>query len=132
MVFVILLRGVLSLLGHGTWTALLASVLFREGRERHFRLKGKVLGAYVLVVVLHGLWDGLPGFISAVLSPGLDVLFGQAAGRGWPGALACGGVGVKPRVWLKSRQARARHERRPSNPHSALSATSVWASDVSA
>jgi RsiW-degrading membrane proteinase PrsW (M82 family) len=87
MVFVILLRGVLSLLGHGTWTALLASVLFREGRERHFRLKGKVLGAYVLVVVLHGLWDGLPGFISAVLSPGLDVLIGQAA---------VGGLGLFP------------------------------------
>jgi RsiW-degrading membrane proteinase PrsW (M82 family) len=77
-VFVTLLRGILSPLGHGTWTAILASVLFREGKETRFRLNWKVLAAYFVVVVLHGLWDGLPGLIAALLSPGFDVFIGQA------------------------------------------------------
>jgi RsiW-degrading membrane proteinase PrsW (M82 family) len=75
---VTLLRGILSPVGHGTWTAILASVLFRESAAGRFRINGKVLGAYLTVVILHGLWDGLPGVVSAVLSPGLDVFIGQA------------------------------------------------------
>ncbi len=78
MVGVTLLRGILSPIGHGTWTAILASVLFRESAARHFRINGKVVRAYLTVVILHGLWDGLPGVVSAILSPGLDVLIGQA------------------------------------------------------
>jgi RsiW-degrading membrane proteinase PrsW (M82 family) len=77
-VLVTLLRGILSPLGHGTWTAILASVLFRESKAGRFRITLRVLGAYLLVVVLHGLWDGLPNVISALLSSGLDVFIGQA------------------------------------------------------
>ena len=95
-VFVTLLRGILSPLGHGTWTAILASVLFREGREQRFRLNWQVLGAYLLVVVLHGLWDGLPGFIAALLSPGLDVFIGQAV---------VGGLGLWI-LWRRWREAK--------------------------
>lgn len=84
-VFVTLLRGILSPLGHGTWTAILASVLFRESQERDFRLNWKALGAFLLVVVLHGLWNSLPGVIAAFLSQGLGVLIGQAV---------VGGVGM--------------------------------------
>ncbi len=72
------LRGILSPIGHATWTAILASVLFRESAARRFRINGKVVGAYLTVVILHGLWDGLSGVVSAILSPGLDVLIGQA------------------------------------------------------
>jgi RsiW-degrading membrane proteinase PrsW (M82 family) len=78
MVGVTLLRGILSPVGHGTWTAILASVLFRESAAGRFRINGKVVGAYLMVAVLHGLWDGLPGVVSAVLSPGFDVFIGQA------------------------------------------------------
>jgi RsiW-degrading membrane proteinase PrsW (M82 family) len=78
MVGVTLLRGILSPVGHGTWTAILASVLFRESAAGHFRINGKVVGAYLTVAVLHGLWDGLPGVVSAILSPGFDVFVGQA------------------------------------------------------
>jgi RsiW-degrading membrane proteinase PrsW (M82 family) len=77
LVGVTLLRGVLSPVGHGTWTAILASVLFRES-GRHFRIDRDVLLTYLLVVVLHGLWDGLPQVISSVVSSGLDVMIGQA------------------------------------------------------
>ena len=71
---VTLLRGVLSPLGHGTWTAILAGVLFRETRKRRFRLDRAVVGAYLTVSVLHGLWDGLPGLLNRFLAPGADVL----------------------------------------------------------
>lgn len=78
MVGVTLLRGILSPVGHGTWTAILASVLFRESAAGRFRINGKVMGTYLTVAILHGLWDGLPGVVSAILSPGLDVFIGQA------------------------------------------------------
>ena len=75
---VTLLRGILSPLGHGTWTALLAAVLFREAKNGHFRLNLKVVGAYLTVVVLHGLWDGLPSLMSVLPLPGLDFFIGEA------------------------------------------------------
>jgi protease PrsW len=75
---VTLLRGLLSPVGHGTWTAILAGVLFRETARRRFRIDRSVVGAYLTVVVLHGLWDGLPGFLVAITVPGLDVLIAQA------------------------------------------------------
>jgi RsiW-degrading membrane proteinase PrsW (M82 family) len=76
---VTLLRAILSPVGHGTWTAILASVLFRESRAGRFRINLKLIGAYLLVSILHGLWDGLPALITAVLGSGLDVFVGQAA-----------------------------------------------------
>ena len=45
-VAVTLIRGLLSPLGHGTWTAILASVLFRESRDGHFHIDLQVIGAY--------------------------------------------------------------------------------------
>lgn len=77
-VFITLLRGLLSPIGHGTWTAILTSVLFRESREGHFRLNAKVIGAYLTVSILHGLWDGLPGLITALFGAGLDVFVAAA------------------------------------------------------
>src|SRR5690242_583498 len=77
LVVVTLLRGLLSPVGHGTWTAILASVLFREGTSSRFRVNGAVIGAYATVVVLHGLWDGLPPLIEAITGSGTDVLIGQ-------------------------------------------------------
>jgi RsiW-degrading membrane proteinase PrsW (M82 family) len=97
MVGVTLLRGILSPLGHGTWTAILASVLFRESAAGHFRINGKVIGAYLTVAVLHGLWDGLPVVVSAIFSPGLDVFIGQAV---------IGGIGlfILWRRWSEARR----------------------------
>jgi RsiW-degrading membrane proteinase PrsW (M82 family) len=81
---VTLLRGLLAPLGHGTWTAILAAVLFRESAPGHFRINLKVFSAYLTVVVLHGLWDGLPIIMSAFFSSGLDIFTGQSlvAGTG--------------------------------------------------
>jgi RsiW-degrading membrane proteinase PrsW (M82 family) len=52
------LRGVLAPLGHGTWTAIVASVLFRETRRGRFRVDPAVVGAYLVAALLHALWDG--------------------------------------------------------------------------
>ena len=93
---VTLLRGILSPIGHGTWTAILASVLFRESREGHFRINAKVIGAYLTVSVLHGLWDGLPQAISVIFAPGLDVFIGQLI-------VAFAGLFI---LWLRYREAR--------------------------
>ncbi|MGI5286378.1 PrsW family intramembrane metalloprotease [Nonomuraea polychroma] len=54
------LRAVLAPVGHGLWTALLGGALFatasrsRSGRPR---LRPPVVGWYVVVVLLHALWD---------------------------------------------------------------------------
>ena len=56
------LRSILMPIGHGLWTAILGGVLFaaaaRFGRPR---LTGAVLGWYVLVALLHALWDASQG-----------------------------------------------------------------------
>jgi protease PrsW len=54
------LRGLLAPLGHGTWTALLAAVLFRDSTADRFRLTAGVIGTYLGVSALHALWDMFP------------------------------------------------------------------------
>ena len=55
---VLLLRGFLSPAGHAAWTGFLCAVLWRE-RERHGRVtvNWQVIGAFILAVVLHTLWN---------------------------------------------------------------------------
>jgi RsiW-degrading membrane proteinase PrsW (M82 family) len=55
---VFLLRGFLSPAGHAAWTGFLCAVLWRE-RERHGRVtvNWQVIGAFILVVALHTLWN---------------------------------------------------------------------------
>lgn len=72
-----LLRGLLSPIGHGTWTAILAGVLFRESQAGRFRINRRVWGAYLTVATLHGLWDGMPTLTAMFLMPGLDFFVGQ-------------------------------------------------------
>ncbi len=73
-VAVTLIRGLFSPLGHGTWTAILASVLFRESSCCNFRINLHVIWAYLLVSILHAMWNGLPLVFSSVLSEGLAVI----------------------------------------------------------
>jgi RsiW-degrading membrane proteinase PrsW (M82 family) len=62
-VTIMLIRGVLSPFGHGTWTAILASVLFQPASGKIGRRVGQVLLTFLGVVLLHALWDGLPSLI---------------------------------------------------------------------
>ena len=44
--------------GHGLWTAIVGGTLFAAAARRgRLRLTGGVVGVYLLVAVLHGLWD---------------------------------------------------------------------------
>jgi protease PrsW len=52
-----LTRSVLAPFGHGLWTAILGGVLFREARGGRFRYNGAVIRTYLLVSLLHALWD---------------------------------------------------------------------------
>ena len=54
-----LLRGILTPVGHGLWTAILGGVLFRAAsRHGRLRITGAVVAWYVVISLLHGLWDG--------------------------------------------------------------------------
>jgi RsiW-degrading membrane proteinase PrsW (M82 family) len=96
-VFVTLIRGLLSPVGHGTWTAILAGVLFRESGPKHFRLNLKVVGAFLTISVLHGLWDGLPGLITTFVSSGIDVIIGQSI-------VAAIGLFILWRLWHQAKR----------------------------
>jgi len=57
-----ILRGVLTPVGHGLWTAIVGGALFGAAASRgRLRLTGAVLGWYLLVALLHGLWDASRG-----------------------------------------------------------------------
>jgi protease PrsW len=56
------LRGILAPVGHGLWTAILGGTLFGVAARRgRLRLSWAVVGWYVLVALLHGLWDASQG-----------------------------------------------------------------------
>lgn len=95
VVVVTLIRGLLSPLGHGTWTAILASVLFRESRNGHFRINLQVIEAYLLVSILHALWDGMALVLTTVFNLGLGVLISD-------GVIGIVGLAV---LWLRWREA---------------------------
>jgi RsiW-degrading membrane proteinase PrsW (M82 family) len=55
---VLVLRGFLSPAGHAAWTGFLCAVLWRERERRgHIAVNWQVIGAFILAVVLHILWD---------------------------------------------------------------------------
>jgi RsiW-degrading membrane proteinase PrsW (M82 family) len=93
-VAVTLIRGLLSPLGHGTWTAILASVLFRESKNCCFRVNMQVIGAYFLVSILHAMWDLLPLVIFPG-SPGLNTFIAE-------GLVGIAGLGILRLRWREA------------------------------
>jgi protease PrsW len=57
---VLWLRQALGPFGHGTWTAAIAAVIWRERFAGPGKLDRKVLYAYLISSALHGLWDWSP------------------------------------------------------------------------
>jgi protease PrsW len=56
------LRGILTPLGHGLWTAILGGALFATAvRHRRPRPTGGLLAWYAVVALLHGFWDASQG-----------------------------------------------------------------------
>lgn len=62
-----LVRGVLAPVGHGLWTAILGGILFSASRRAsRLQLTIPVIGAYLLVSLLHALWDSMRGIALVV------------------------------------------------------------------
>ena len=96
-VYITLLRGILSPLGHGTWTAILAAVLLRESAPTKFRLTLRVVGAFVIVVVLHGLWNGIPSVIGMFTSSAKAIFIGE-------GIVGVVGILILMRLWFNGKE----------------------------
>src|SRR3954447_18032898 len=63
-----MLRAVLTPVGHVLWTGILGAALFSAARGGdRFRVTGRVIGAFVIVSVLHTLWDAM-GPLSTLLA----------------------------------------------------------------
>jgi RsiW-degrading membrane proteinase PrsW (M82 family) len=60
-----ILRGLLTPVGHGVWTAILGGVAFAAGRERR-RITGGLVLTYLGVSLLHALWDSMHGIAIAL------------------------------------------------------------------
>lgn len=72
---ILLLRGFLSPAGHMAWTGIAAAALYGAAATRRGPDAGRFVGAFVLAVVLHTLWDGQGSLVGtavvAVASLGL-------------------------------------------------------------
>jgi RsiW-degrading membrane proteinase PrsW (M82 family) len=74
---VLLIRGFLSPAGHAAWTGFVCAVIWREREQKHRRLLNRnVIGAFILVAVLHTLWDTVSVFGGPTLIRTLIVLIG--------------------------------------------------------
>jgi RsiW-degrading membrane proteinase PrsW (M82 family) len=73
-----LVRGIWAPVGHGLWTAILGGVLFGASRGGRLRFTRRVFGAYLLVALLHTLWDGMRG-IAFLVTALLTVTAAQRA-----------------------------------------------------
>lgn len=63
----LLLRGLLAIFGHVTWTAIVVGAIWRDRGQSHFKLTLGVIVAFLAAVVLHGMWDGL-GYLGIILA----------------------------------------------------------------
>lgn len=84
-VSITLLRGLITPIGHGAWTAILGSMLYRESRTGHFKLTLNLFLSYFGVVILHGLWDGVPLILQRLWIPDMAILISE---------LFVGGIGL--------------------------------------
>lgn len=77
---VLLIRGLLSPAGHAAWTGLVCAVIWRE-RERKGRglLSIPVIGAFILAVVLHTLWDTVNSLGGPTATQFIIVILGNIA-----------------------------------------------------
>ncbi|MDF2701396.1 MAG: Protease prsW family [Rubrobacteraceae bacterium] len=73
---VLLVRGLSSPAGHMSWTGLVCAVLWRERlKAGHATLNWRVLGAFLVAVILHALWDTFASVRSTTFVEFLGVVF---------------------------------------------------------
>jgi protease PrsW len=63
-----LIRGVLAPFGHGAWSAVVGGAIFAAARLKgHLTLTWSIIGAFLMVAVLHGIFDSLNGITGYVV-----------------------------------------------------------------
>lgn len=71
----LLVRGVLAPAGHAAWTGLAAAALWQAHADRwRPRATAAAVGTFVLVVVLHALWDTFPAWPTYLIVGGLSLM----------------------------------------------------------
>jgi protease PrsW len=60
MNYSLILRMALAIFGHGVWTAIVCASIWRDRRQKTFRLTFGVVLAFCIAVGLHALWDWAP------------------------------------------------------------------------
>jgi RsiW-degrading membrane proteinase PrsW (M82 family) len=71
----LLLRGVLSPAAHIAWTGLAAAALWHAHAKRwHPRALAAAVGTFVLVVILHTMWDTFPDWPTFVIVGGISLV----------------------------------------------------------
>jgi RsiW-degrading membrane proteinase PrsW (M82 family) len=78
------LRGILTPFGHGLWTAILGGATAARSRRGRPRLRGSLVGWYLLMAMLHALWDAsgpIAYWLTLLLTgtPTLWALIGQTS-----------------------------------------------------
>jgi RsiW-degrading membrane proteinase PrsW (M82 family) len=92
-----LLRGILAPLGHGLWTGILGGVLFAEKPHGGWLPTPRLLGVYLFVSFLHGLFDSSSG-IASILG-GASGLSGVLIGVGVILIISVVALVILVRVW---------------------------------
>ncbi len=77
---VLITRGLLSPLAHGTWTAIVTGVLWRERAHTGQWFNGKILRAFLIAILLHAAWDFTAGGLSINFPLGSVPVFGLIIG----------------------------------------------------
>jgi len=67
VIFTELVRGVLAPFGHGMWSALLGGAIFAAARRGGLRLTWVILGTYLFVSALHGVFDSFTSIWGVVV-----------------------------------------------------------------
>ncbi|MFH1002759.1 MAG: PrsW family intramembrane metalloprotease [Chloroflexota bacterium] len=75
---VLIIRGFLSPAGHAAWTGFVCAVLWRE-RERkgHAVINWNVIGAFIIAILLHALWDIVNSLGGQTVTQFVMVMFGN-------------------------------------------------------
>jgi len=77
---ILLIRGLLSPAAHAAWTGFICAVMWRErGRKGHGLLSPSVIGAFILAIVLHSLWDTVNSLAGTAPGGIIFVILGNVA-----------------------------------------------------
>jgi RsiW-degrading membrane proteinase PrsW (M82 family) len=67
VIFTELVRGILAPFGHGMWSAILGGAIFAAARRGGLRVTWGILGTFLFVSALHGVFDSMSSIWGVVI-----------------------------------------------------------------